>query len=115
VLRPGGRLACLEITHPPRLVAPLFRPYFERIVPLMGRLIAGDAAAYTYLPASVRPFPDPERLAAMIVAAGFQEVHHRRLSIGVVCLHTGVKPHSGYGFGGASGSTGLSKSSASAE
>lgn len=92
VLRPGGRLACLELTHAPKLVAPFFAPYFERVVPLMGRLIAGDAAAYTYLPASVRPFPDADELSAIISAAGFAEVQYRRLSVGVVALHTAVKP-----------------------
>jgi demethylmenaquinone methyltransferase/2-methoxy-6-polyprenyl-1,4-benzoquinol methylase len=92
VLKAGGHLACLELTHPPRAVAPVFRPYFERVVPFMGRLIAGDAAAYTYLPASVRPFPDPEQLSALIAAAGFTDVRYRRLSVGVVCLHTATKP-----------------------
>lgn len=92
VLKPGGRLACLELTHPPRLVAPAFRPYFERLVPLMGRLIAGDAAAYHYLPDSVRPFPNARHLAAMLRAAGFASVRYRRLGLGVVCLHVGTKP-----------------------
>lgn len=92
VLRPGGRLSCLELTHAPGLIAPIFRPYFEHIVPLMGRLIAGDAAAYSYLPASVHPFPTPDRLAEMMRAAGFQDVRYHRLSVGVVCLHRGTKP-----------------------
>jgi demethylmenaquinone methyltransferase / 2-methoxy-6-polyprenyl-1,4-benzoquinol methylase len=92
VLKPGGRLACLEITHAPRGVAPIFRPYFEGIVPLLGRLVAGDAAAYTYLPASVRPFPKPDGLARLLRQAGFVDVSHRRLSIGVVCLHVASKP-----------------------
>ncbi len=92
VLRPGGRLACLELTHAPRAVAPLFRPYFEHLVPLMGRAIAGDAAAYSYLPASVRPFPDAGHLSEIIASAGFGEVRYRRLSVGVVALHTATKP-----------------------
>jgi demethylmenaquinone methyltransferase/2-methoxy-6-polyprenyl-1,4-benzoquinol methylase len=93
VLRPGGRLVCLEITPAPGFVTPLFRPYFEGLIPLLGRLVAGDRAAYTYLPASVRPFPVAERLAAMLGEAGFAEVTFRRLSFGVVCLHTGIKPN----------------------
>jgi len=92
VLKPGGRLACLELTHPPRLVAPIFRPYFEGIVPLMGRLVAGHPAAYRYLPASVHPFPDVERLASMLRTAGFVQVSYRRLGFGVVALHTATKP-----------------------
>ena len=94
VLKPGGRLACLELTHPPRLIAPIFRPYFEGIVPLMGRLVAGHPAAYRYLPASVRPFPDVDHLAAMLRAAGFVQVSYRRLGLGVVALHTATKPGS---------------------
>jgi demethylmenaquinone methyltransferase / 2-methoxy-6-polyprenyl-1,4-benzoquinol methylase len=93
VLKPGGRLVCLEITHAPPLIAPFFRPYFERVVPMMGRLIAGDSAAYTYLPASVRPFPTADRLAGMIRDSGFTDVRYRRLSIGVVALHVGTKPN----------------------
>jgi demethylmenaquinone methyltransferase / 2-methoxy-6-polyprenyl-1,4-benzoquinol methylase len=92
VLKPGGRLACLEITHPPRSVAPIFRPYFEGIVPLLGRLVSGDAAAYAYLPASVRPFPKPDELVELLRQAGFSDVSYRRLSIGVVALHVATKP-----------------------
>jgi len=95
VLRPGSRLACLELTSAPALVTPLFQPYFDRIVPLVGRLVAGDAAAYSYLPASVRRFPNARRLAEMLREAGFVEVSYRRLSIGVVALHVGVKPVTG--------------------
>jgi demethylmenaquinone methyltransferase / 2-methoxy-6-polyprenyl-1,4-benzoquinol methylase len=92
VLKPGGRLACLELTHAPRWIAPLFRPYFEGIVPLLGRIVGGDAAAYRYLPASVRPFPDAAALAAIIRAVGFVDVRYRRVGLGVVAIHTAGKP-----------------------
>jgi demethylmenaquinone methyltransferase/2-methoxy-6-polyprenyl-1,4-benzoquinol methylase len=92
VLRPGGRLACLEITHAPRALAPIFRPYFEGFVPLLGRLVSGDGAAYSYLPASVHPFPKPDALAELLRQAGFVGVCYRRLSIGVVCLHSATRP-----------------------
>ena len=91
VLAPGGRLACLEITHPPKALRPFFRLYFDGLVPIMGRLIAGDAAAYRYLPDSLRPFPTADRLARMLVAVGFEEVRYQRLGFGTVALHTGVK------------------------
>lgn len=92
VLKPGGRLACLEITHPPAPIAPFFRLYFERLIPVLGGLVAGDLAAYRYLPASLRPFPNAPALAAIIRRCGFDDVRFRLLGLGVVCLHTGARP-----------------------
>jgi demethylmenaquinone methyltransferase/2-methoxy-6-polyprenyl-1,4-benzoquinol methylase len=89
VLVRGGRLAILEIALPRGLCSPFYRLWLERLVPLLGRLLGGGPA-YTYLPASVRRFPDPAALAAMLVAAGFAEVGWRALAGGMVSLHTGV-------------------------
>lgn len=87
VLRPGGRLGILEITRPRGLLAPFYRVWFDGVVPLLGKLLPGGSA-YSYLPASVRRFPGPEQLAAMIEAAGFRDVRVRLLAGGIVALHT---------------------------
>jgi demethylmenaquinone methyltransferase/2-methoxy-6-polyprenyl-1,4-benzoquinol methylase len=89
VLVVGGRLGVLEITTPTGALAPFYRVWFDRVVPLLGKTLrSGDA--YTYLPASVRRFPDPEELARLITAAGFEDTGHRTFAGGIVALHTGV-------------------------
>ncbi len=88
VLRPGGRLGILEITTPRGPLRPFYRLWFDRIVPLLGRVLPGGAA-YTYLPASVRRFPGPEQLAELLGACGFEAVRFRRFAGGIVALHVG--------------------------
>jgi demethylmenaquinone methyltransferase/2-methoxy-6-polyprenyl-1,4-benzoquinol methylase len=89
VTRPGGRLGVLEITRPTGLLRPFFRLWFDVLVPLAGKVLPGGKA-YTYLPASVRRFPGPEELKAVVEQAGFGEVEYRRLGGGIVALHTAV-------------------------
>ncbi len=92
VTRPGGRVVCLELSMPPgALFAPVFRLYFRRIVPILGRIVAGAAEAYTYLPESVAQFPRPRALAALMRQAGLRNVRWRRLALGAVCVHVGEK------------------------
>jgi demethylmenaquinone methyltransferase/2-methoxy-6-polyprenyl-1,4-benzoquinol methylase len=88
VLRDGGHLAILEITTPRGVLAPFYRVWFDRIVPLLGRMLPGGAA-YAYLPASVRRFPVPEELERLLEATGFDAVRFRLFAGGIVALHVG--------------------------
>ncbi|TAK36126.1 MAG: class I SAM-dependent methyltransferase [Chloroflexota bacterium] len=92
VLRPGGRVVCLEITHPrPGLFARLFRLYFYRLVPLLGSLIARDFDAYRYLPNSLTSFPPADGLARLMEGAGLVDVQYQLLSGGSVAVHRGYR------------------------
>jgi demethylmenaquinone methyltransferase/2-methoxy-6-polyprenyl-1,4-benzoquinol methylase len=89
VLRADGHIGILEITRPRGVLAPFYRIWFDRVVPLIGKLVPGGAA-YTYLPASVRRFPGPGELAELMQASGFADVRYRLFAGGIVALHTGV-------------------------
>lgn len=92
VLKPGGRLVCLELTRSSnRLFNLVFDLYFDRVVPLIGRLVAGNAEAYTYLPGSVKAFPRAEELAAIMRSTGLRDVRYRLLGLGTVAIHMATK------------------------
>jgi demethylmenaquinone methyltransferase/2-methoxy-6-polyprenyl-1,4-benzoquinol methylase len=93
VVKPGGRVVCLEISHPRNpLFGALFHLYFDRLVPLLGRIVGRAFDAYSYLPSSVSIFPDAPGLKAVMESAGWEDVHFHRLSGGIVAVHVGTKP-----------------------
>lgn len=91
VLKPGARLAILEMSIPPREpMRALFLFYFERILPWIGRLVSKHRSAYTWLPESTRAFPAPDALAARMRDAGFRDVRITTFLGGVTALHVGT-------------------------
>lgn len=92
VLKPGGRVVCLEVGRPRYAVTRFFHHiYTRKIVPLLGKLVAGDSDAYTYLPSSMGRFPPPPELARIMRRVGFKQVLYRQLTFGAVAIHRGVK------------------------
>jgi len=91
VLRPGGRLVILEIITPTREpLASFYGIWFDQIVPLLGNLV-GDPYAYSYLPESVRSFPEPRELAARMDAAGFERIRWLLTAGGIIAIHGGTR------------------------
>ena len=92
VLKPGGRVICLEISKPPKnLLRPFFLFFFNKIVPLVGGIVSGQRDAYAYLPQSVNEFLTPDELKAIMERAGLREVKFKRLMMSTVAIHVGVK------------------------
>jgi demethylmenaquinone methyltransferase / 2-methoxy-6-polyprenyl-1,4-benzoquinol methylase len=95
VVKPGGRVVILEITTPSRPpLSTFFDIWFDRIVPLLGR-VAGDSAAYSYLPSSVRRFPGPDGLAGVMASAGLGSIRYFITAGGIIALHVGEVPTAG--------------------
>lgn len=92
VLRPGGHLLIVELTPPPRFpMKQLFWIYAHVVMPLLGRLISHDDSAYTYLPASMEAFPQPEQMEGILRKAGFAEVQWRRFTFGISTMYLATK------------------------
>jgi demethylmenaquinone methyltransferase/2-methoxy-6-polyprenyl-1,4-benzoquinol methylase len=90
-VRPGGRVLCLEIARPRSRLARFMRWWFDRIVPVIGR-VAGQGGAYGYLVRSVQAYPSPERVAEIMEQAGLVDVTWQGLTGGIVTLHEGTVP-----------------------
>jgi len=87
----GGRVVTLDIVRPAAPIwGSLFGAYFNRVVPAIGALVAGDRQAYTYLPQSVERFVTPDELAEMMEKVGLREISYRRLGLGTIALHVAI-------------------------
>ncbi len=93
VVRPGGKVVCLEFSRPRRSVLRrLHRLYLLRVLPAVGWLISGDREAYLYLPRSILAFPSAEELKSVLERAGLEKTGYRFLACGIVAIHFGIKP-----------------------
>jgi len=92
VVKPGGRVVCLELTHPrSHLFSSLYGIYLRGFIPALGRWISGHREAYSYLPASLAGFPSPQGLQALMERAGLQKVSYKPVNFHTIALHLGVK------------------------
>lgn len=91
IIKPGGLMLILEFSKPHQALSPLYDLYSFKLLPLMGRLVANDAASYQYLAESIRMHPDQETLKRMMETAGFVNCEYHNLSAGIVALHRGYK------------------------
>jgi demethylmenaquinone methyltransferase/2-methoxy-6-polyprenyl-1,4-benzoquinol methylase len=92
VAKPSGRMACLEVARPRNaLVRFGHQFYFNRVVPIIGQLVAGNGEAYTYLPQSAQRFPPPDELVDLLRKAGWRNVSYTLLGFGAVVVHTAEK------------------------
>ena len=93
VLKPGGRVVCLE-TSPPKqnLLRPLIALHLKVTIPFLGRLVGGNQAAYTYLPDTTRNFMRPDEMVAIMKKAGFESIKYQLLMFGTMTIHSGRRP-----------------------
>lgn len=93
VTRPGGRIVVLESSPPKNnLLRPIIRIHLNSVIPALGKVVAGDAEAYRYLPDSTQQFQEPESLAQIMREAGLQDVVYRLYMFGTIAIHAGQKP-----------------------
>jgi demethylmenaquinone methyltransferase/2-methoxy-6-polyprenyl-1,4-benzoquinol methylase len=95
VLRPGGCFLCLEFSKPWAPIRPFYEFFSHTVIPRLGAWVSGNSDAYEYLIESIRRFPDQEQLKALLEAAGFTEVSYKNFSLGICCLHIGIKEKPG--------------------
>ncbi|HIP95154.1 MAG TPA: bifunctional demethylmenaquinone methyltransferase/2-methoxy-6-polyprenyl-1,4-benzoquinol methylase UbiE [Leucothrix sp.] len=91
VLKPGGRMLCLEFSKPHKWLKPFYDWHSYHIIPRLGAWIAQQPEAYTYLIESIRRFPDQEEMKHIMEKTGFSDVTYYNVSFGIACIHIGIK------------------------
>jgi len=91
VLKPGGQLVILEFSHPTSALKPLYDAYSFRVLPVLGQIVANDAASYRYLAESIRMHPNQQTLLEMMNAAGLEGCRYHNLTGGIVAVHRGYR------------------------
>ncbi|MEM8814707.1 MAG: bifunctional demethylmenaquinone methyltransferase/2-methoxy-6-polyprenyl-1,4-benzoquinol methylase UbiE [Pseudomonadota bacterium] len=91
VLKPGGRALILEFSKPLEAIRPVYDLYSFRVLPVLGKLVAGDENSYQYLAESIRMHPDQDTLKSMLEDAGFERCRYHNLTAGIVALHVGYR------------------------
>lgn len=98
VVKRGGRVLVLEFTTPQgAILSRLYRFYFTRLLPRVGRLVSRDSDAYSYLPRTVLAWPAPEEFLARLERAGLVDCGFQRMTRGIACLHWGRVPSGSHG------------------
>jgi len=96
VVKPGGRVVCLETSPPPDgPLKPLLLFFLNRLIPLLGQMVSGNRPAYTYLPQTTQNFITPEKVAAIMRSAGLTKIRYRQFMFGTIAVHVGLKPQTG--------------------
>ncbi|MEN8246789.1 MAG: ubiquinone/menaquinone biosynthesis methyltransferase [Thermodesulfobacteriota bacterium] len=93
VVKPGGRVVCLETSPPPEgLLRPILLLFLNHLIPLLGQIVSGNRPAYTYLPQTTQNFLSPLKVAAIMRSAGLTNIRYQRFMFGTIAVHVGVKP-----------------------
>jgi len=91
VLKTGGKAMILEFSEPSKALKPAYDLYSFKVLPMLGKLVAGDSDSYQYLAESIRVHPDQETLKSMMEKAGFERCRYNNLAAGIVALHIGYR------------------------
>lgn len=93
VVKPGGRVVCLETSPPPEgPLRPWLLFFLNRAIPLLGHAVAGNRSAYTYLPQTTQAFLSPQQVCAVMRSAGLEHIRYQRFMFGTIAVHVGVRP-----------------------
>ena len=93
VVKPGGRVVCLETSPPPKgLLRPILLLFLNRLIPLIGQIVSGNRPAYTYLPQTTQNFLSPQKVAATMRSAGLTNIRYQRFMFGTIAVHVSVRP-----------------------